>query len=68
MAYIISTSSSVGAASFTRDTIKEALEKVLELMGMGMKDVHILDEDGYVHAAPFEDLGRKMVERHADRT
>jgi hypothetical protein len=57
MSYVITGTNSAGVLSLKRDSAVAAIEKAVELMGDGTRDVHITDPDDRIYIdAEFSQL------------
>jgi hypothetical protein len=69
MIFTVNSSSSVGIAGFARDTARAAIDKALELLRDGEKDVAITAPDGEVYAHDrLDDFARRYELKKNDQT
>ncbi len=68
MIFTVNSSTSIGIAGFVRDTAQDAIDKALELLRDGEKDVAITAPDGEVYGhEKFDGFALKYGLKNADR-
>ncbi len=68
MIFTVNSSTSIGIAGFARDTAQDAIDKALELLRDGEKDVAITAPDGEVYGNDkFDGFALKYGLKNADR-
>jgi hypothetical protein len=69
MIFTVNSSTSLGVAGFARDTAKAALDKALELLRDGERDVAITAPDGEVYGPDkFDQFSLRYELKNAYRT